>query len=246
MEEGPRKTQGTIARRKGQTPAPTAETISKKSGFPVGMVIMAAFGILFVSYLTNAGNVQTGIDAFFGAQVHSAHHHDAFVATWFMVLLPYVAMALCIAVLYVMLASFGVGKTKRKVAPQTEFVTVHEFAEIGQAAGVGARVSREMYRMLLPDYGREMRSTINRRFDDMSISAETVWGMFEELVHKSGGMIRGHVGVESLGSPLEMMQTAEQCMERAALERRAMLQRSAALAEETSRTSVPLPVGSRN
>ena len=81
MEEGPRKTQGHQhhgsrgQKRRGQSPAPTGETITKKKGVPVGMIVMAVAGSLFVCYLTNAGNVQTDIDGFFGAQVHSAHSY---------------------------------------------------------------------------------------------------------------------------------------------------------------------------
>lgn len=232
-------------RRRGQAPAPAEETVVKKGSFPTGMVLTAALGLLFVCYLTNAGDVQTGIDAFFGAQVHSAHTHDALISSWFMLLLPYVAMALVLAVLYVLLASLGVGKTKRKPAPLTEFMTVHEFAEFARANGVGARVAREMYRMLLPNFGSRMRSTLPRPFADLDAAPETVWGMFEELVSKSGGIIRGHVGVEALGTPMEMMQAAERCVERVALERRAALQKAAATLEERHRTIVPVPAGRR-
>ena len=212
---------------------------------PLGMILAAALGLLFVSYLTNAGNVQVAIDAFFGAQVHSAHNHDAQISSLFMLLLPYVAMALCLAFLYVMLASLGVGKTKRKPKPLIEQVTIHEFAEIATAAGVGARVAREMYRMLLPDYGKTMRSTLTRSFAESNVSSQAVWAMFEELVAKSGGVIRGRIGVEALGTPTEMMQAAEQCVERAALERRAALQKAAATLEESHRTIVPIPAAGR-
>ena len=205
---------------------------------------MAAAGTLFVCYLTNAGNVQTTIDGFFGAQVHSAHSHDAQVSTWFVALLPWVAMAFILSVLYVLLASFGVGKAKRKPKPLTEQLTVHEFAELAAAAGVGARVSREMYRMLLPACGDRLRSNLARPFAELAAPSEAVWDMFEELVGRSGGVIRGHVGIEALGTPMEMMQAAEQCVERAALERRAALQKAAATLEESHRTIVPVPAGS--
>ena len=248
MQEGPKTTQRAANQRIRKTTrpgSPAPEVVAKKGGFPAGMILAAALGILFVSYLTNAGNVQTAIDAFFSAQVHSAHKHDDFVTYWFMTLLPYVALALCMAVLYVMLASFGVGKAKRKPQPKTEDLTVHEFAEIAAGSGVGPRVAREMYRLLLPDYARTMRSTLTTTFTALDIPTETVWAMFEELVQKSGGVIRGSVGIEALGTPIEMMQAADQCVERAALERRAALQRTASALEETHRTVVPVPAGHR-
>ncbi len=246
MQEGPKTTQRAANQRIRKTTrpgSPSPEVVAKKGGFPVGMLIAAALGILFVSYLTNAGNVQTTIDAFFSAQVHSAHTHDDFVTTWFVRLLPYVALALCMAFLYVMLASFGVGKAKRKPQPKSETLTVHEFAEIVAEAGIGPRVSREMYRLLLPDYARTMRTTLTTTFTALDVSTETVWGMFEELVQKSGGIIRGSFGIEALGTPIEMMQAADQCVERAALERRATLQRTTTPLEETHRTVVPVPAG---
>ncbi len=243
MEEGPKKTQPQPRqrRRAGQPPPPAAEVVAKKGGLPVGMILMAALGLLFVAYLTNAGNVQVALDAFFGEQVHSAHTHDAQISSLFLLLLPYVAMALCLCVIYVLLASIGVGKTKRKPKPLTEQLTVHEFAELALAAGVGARVSREMYRILLPESSATMRSTLTRTFAERNISQQTAWAMFEELVVRSSGIIRGRVGVEALGTPIEMMQVAEQCVERAALERRATLKRAAATLEETHRTIVPIP-----
>ena len=121
-------------------------------------------------------------------------------------------MAFILAAIYVLLASFGVGNPKRKPKVLLEQVTVHEFAELCRAAGVGARVAREMYRMLLPDYGNHMRSTLSRSFAELDASSESVWGMFEELVVKSGGVIRGRVGIEALGTPMAMIQAAEQCV----------------------------------
>ncbi len=246
MQEGPQRTQGRHhgsrgTRRKGRAPAPAKETTAGKGGVPVGMIVMAVTGLLFVAYLTNAGDVQTGIDNFLSAQVRTAHTHDAEVTSWFMVLLPYVAMAMGVTVLYVLLASLGVGKGKRKPKPLTEQLTVHEFAELARAEGVGARVSREMYRMLLPDYAETLRSSLTRSFTTMEVSPETVWGMFEELVYKSGAAVLGGIGVEALSTPIEMMQAAERCVERAALERRATLQRGAATLEERHRTIVPVP-----
>ena len=250
MHEGPKKIHGQHhgsrrARHHGQVPAPAPETTAKKSGFPVGMVAMAALGLIFIAYLTNAGDVQTGIDAFFAGQVHSAHTHDAQVTSWFLLLIPYVAMALCLAVLYVLLASFGVGKTKHKPKLLTEQLSVHEFAELAGAAGVGARVSREMFRILLPDYGDKMRSSLNRTYAELGATSENVWGNFEELVRRSGGVIRGHVGVEALGTPMQMMQAAEQSVERAALERRASLQQATTTLQERSRVVEPLSAAAR-
>jgi hypothetical protein len=204
------------------------------------MIVMGVLGLLFVCYLTNAGNLTTLIDSAFGAQVHNAHTHDAQVTYWFMALLPYVAMAMCVAVLYVVLASAGIGKSKPRPRPVSDQLTIHEFAEIARLSGVGNSVAREMYRILCPDYEQTMRSTLTRTFTELGLPPEIVWAEFEQLVRRSGGIIRGRIGIEALGTPIEMMQAAEQCHERAALERRAQLQ-SAALAEERHRTVVPLP-----
>lgn len=249
MQEGPKTTQraGNPTRRAaGKQIQPTApETIAKKGGIPVGMILMAILGILFLSYLTNAGNLQSGADAFFSAQVHSAHRHDDQVAVWFMRLLPFVILAFVTAILYVMLASFGVGKPKPRPRPLTQQLTVHEFAEIAAQSAVGARVAREMYRILLPEYAPRMRATLPSTFLELDVPSDTVYAMFEELVRKSGGSIHGSVGIEALGTPLEMMQAAEQCLDRAALERRAALKRTAIFAEEISRTIAPVPAGHR-
>lgn len=250
MEAGTKRTQGRQhgsrgpnpgTARRGQAPPAIGEHGKKKSGFPTGMILMAALGLLFVCYLTNAGDVQTGIDTFFSAQVHSAHQHDGQVGTWFMLLLPYVAMAAVVAVLYVLLASLGVGKPKRKPTLLTEQLTIHQFAELAGAAGVGASVAREMYRMLLPDYQAQMRSTLRRSFVELDTPAETVWSMFELLVERSGGIVRGGPGIEALSTPTAMMQAAQQCVERAALEHRARLQQTAIPAQERHRTIVPMP-----
>ena len=166
MQEGPKQIlrQHHHVRRHAKHQGPPVKPMETKKGAPVGILVTIGVGGLFLAYAFNAGGMQTALDGILNGANQQVHTNDAAVGAGFVAALPYIGLAMGLAVIYVVLRGMGIGKRKTPRKVEGEALTVHEFAELAGAQGVGAKVAREAYRMLLPEYGEQMRTTLGQSF----------------------------------------------------------------------------------
>ena len=178
---------------------------------------MGSAGALFASYVFNLGGLQTFLDDYFSNLDHQVHLHDKAVGSEFLVVLPYVGLFVVgIGLLY--LFSF-LGKGARTVQKERRLkdrdqLSMSEFVELAREHGVGVKVARESYRLLLPHYRNRMRALFTDSLSrDLKLSPPEIRDLHGNMLRMAD---RQHdvFTAGSIDTILQMMQAVERCEDR--------------------------------
>ena len=153
-----------------------------------GPLLMVAGGLLFVAYINNSFGVASALDDFFSGIDHTAHAHETVVIAWYLRALPALGVLIAASLMWVMATRAGLFRRRRKTqtAGADGACTIHEFAEICRGAGLGAKVARESYRMLLPQHRARMRTVLGAELGgELGMAPAAIVEFYAELLRRT-------------------------------------------------------------
>ena len=183
---------------------------AKKTGSK-GPLLMGAGGLLFVAYIYNSFGVASSIDGFFGGLDQTAHAHEAEVVDWYLRVLPALGVLVLVALGWVLIARSALGRKRKKtrVVEAGGSCTIHEFAELCREAGIGAKVARESYRLLLVRQRERLRHILTADLEvDLGMTPAAVVAFYAELLRKTD-----RPASESRATPFKTLQDVLQAVE---------------------------------
>jgi hypothetical protein len=180
-----------------------------------GSLLVAGFGILFVSYVFNLGGLATTFDAYFASLNHAAQGHSGTVSSLFIKGLPLVAAALVIFIVLVVLRAIGPSKTTLGHSKAQEIRGVDTFVAAAGEHGVSLKVSRAAYRLLLPHVRKGKQLGVGDTLcKDLKVKPDFVSDLYGALLRHSDRIRRQGEDGASIHTVMGLLLAVEASKER--------------------------------
>ena len=165
-----------------------------------GVLIVAAFGSLFVAYIFNFRGVATAFDRSFAHMNQNAQSHQATVASFFLHALPFTVGLMVLFLMLIFLRAGGSGSSEKSSSKKqsADARGVDAFVEAAAAEGISPRVARSTYRVLLPFVRKNNYLGVDDSlFRDLRLREEQLSDVYGSLLRLSDR--RRRTGDEGLG-----------------------------------------------
>jgi hypothetical protein len=180
-----------------------------------GNMLVAGFGILFVSYVFNVHGLATTFDSYFASLNHAAQGHSGTVSNLFIKGLPLVAAGFVIFIVLVVLRAVGPSKTTLGHTKREETRGVEAFVAAAGEHGVSLKVARAAYRLLLPHVRKgKYLGVADTLCKDLKVKPDFVTELYGSLLRHSDRVRRQGDDGASIHTVMGLLLAVEASKER--------------------------------